>query len=250
VPNELYRGRYQEADMTYGNPYTMFNRRKDNWSLITDLNLIRNNIINGVDINDDVANNEYSIFYKDIYIYDTTTNEPNNCSYDKQCDHPVWVKNNALVYLIGLRYARINGKDTFMQLTEADKEWFAWRAKEGLSNLNPRIISCYGGADCGKVTPKAFDLIQYLQAYDMLKTGGYLPPFDQDRSPNDCSPRNKLREFARNMYVESEDVINSFYGWKKNHGIICASALGMAAIVLNDAGVETSYAYELKSIKI
>jgi hypothetical protein len=30
-------------------------------------------------------------------------------------------------------------------------------------------------------------------------------------------------------------------GWKKNHGIICASTLRLAAIVLNDSGVENSY---------
>jgi len=29
VPEEMLRGRYQEADMTYGNPYTMFVRGYD-----------------------------------------------------------------------------------------------------------------------------------------------------------------------------------------------------------------------------
>jgi hypothetical protein len=34
VPEEMFRGRYTEADMTYGNPYTMFNRHDyNNWSL-------------------------------------------------------------------------------------------------------------------------------------------------------------------------------------------------------------------------
>jgi D-aminopeptidase len=38
------------------------------------------------------------------------------------------------------------------------------------------------------------------------------------------------------MYKYSDAIINSTNGWKKNSGIICASAIGMAAIVLNDAG--------------
>lgn len=58
----------------------------------------------------------------------------------------------------------------------------------------------------------------------------------RDVTDKDCAPRNKLREFARNLYIESEDVLNSFTGGKKNHGIICASVLGTVAIVLNLAG--------------
>ena len=57
----------------------------------------------------------------------------------------------------------------------------------------------------------------------------------------DCSPRNKLRQFARNLYLQSNSIINSTSGWKKNHGIASASALLMAAQVLNDAGTETNY---------
>jgi len=36
---------------------------------------------------------------------------------------------------------------------------------------------------------------------------------------------------------------------EKNHGIICASALGMAAVVLNDAGTETNFYWCLGGIK-
>jgi len=78
----------------------------------------------------------------------------------------------------------------------------------GLTNLNPGIIPCYQGSDCGKISQKAFDLIQYLESYDFLKGAGYI---GDDRNLGIYSPRNKLREFARNRYVQSEDVINSFY---------------------------------------
>jgi hypothetical protein len=41
--------------------------------------------------------------------------------------------------------------------------------------------------------------------------------------------------------IGSWGTVNHPSGWKKNHGIIAASAIGMAAIVLNDAGVETNF---------
>lgn len=119
-------------------------------------------------------------------------------------------------------------KDTFEVINyKPDIDYFVNNAINGLSDLNPEIISCYGGGDCAEVHLKAFDLMQYLQAYDMLKTTGDI---GQDYNLNDCSARNKLRKFARNLYTESDNVINSHTGWKRNHGIICASALGMAAI--------------------
>ncbi len=207
VPEEMFRGRYTEADMTYGNPYTMFNRRKDNWSLSNDTSKLIQYIINGVDGVTGDANNDYSIIYKNLYKYDTKTSEPGICPEDEDCDHPKWVKNQAIVYLIGLRYSRTNNRDTFTRMTQYDRNQFAERAKNGLVNLNPNIISCYFGEDCGKVHKKAFDLIQYLQAYDLLKTGGYIAPNDGDRNGLDCSPRSKLREFSRNMYIQAEDVI-------------------------------------------
>ncbi|MFZ4797404.1 MAG: T9SS type A sorting domain-containing protein [Bacteroidia bacterium] len=240
VPEEMFRGRYKESSMTYGNPYTMFNRRRDNWSLSGDIEKIRNEIIKGVNKKGD-ANTDYSIIYRDLYTYDTTTNQPSPCFENTECPHSKWTKNQAVIYIIGLRYSRISNRDTFTLLSNSDKNQFGARASNGLSNLNPHVISCWGGDDCGKVHLKAYELIQYLEAYDLLKSGGYLPDTDKDRNGLDCSPRSKLREFSRNLYIQSEDILNSFYGWKKNHGIICGSALCMAAIVLNDAGVEKSW---------
>jgi hypothetical protein len=46
------------------------------------------------------------------------------------------------------------------------------KATAGLRNLNPNVIGCGGWGDCGIIHEKAFDLIQYLQAYDMQKTKG------------------------------------------------------------------------------
>ncbi|NDC30560.1 MAG: hypothetical protein EBZ58_06410, partial [Bacteroidetes bacterium] len=237
APKELFRKRLKDKEVgfRYGNPYTMFNRQNyENWDLETTLNKVKNNIISDI-------NGGYANLYKDIWNYANNA-EPNKCAYDVHCAHPQWVKSNAIVYLLGLKYDnQTYSKDTFLTMTSNTKDSFFNKAHQGLRNLNPRIIGCSGFGDCGKVREKAIDLVYYLQAYDLLKAGGGLPSSDQDKNGNKCTARNKLREFARNLYKQSDDIINSWTGWKKNHGIICASALGMAAIVLNDAGTETNF---------
>ncbi len=75
-------------------------------------------------------------------------------------------------------------KDTFEMIdNQSEINYFVNNAIDGLSDLNPEIISCYGGGDCAEVHLKAFDLMQYLQAYDMLKTTGDI---SQDYNLNDC----------------------------------------------------------------
>lgn len=143
IPDEMYRGRYQEADMRYGNPYTMFNKNRVGWTLATEILNIRNKLNLGRKDNNGEFVDEYSIIYKNLYTYDTSTTEPGKCPSDANCDHSKWVKNQAVVYIIGLRYQKINGRDTFTLLTEDERYVFADRARTGLSNLNPLM-----GAGC------------------------------------------------------------------------------------------------------
>jgi hypothetical protein len=100
--------------------------------------------------------------------------------------------------------------------------------------MNYKIPPCYGLNDnCKNVRQQAKRLIGYLQSYDMLKTAGALP--NDIKCLNNC-PRERLREYTSELYQASSRIINSNMGWKKNHGIICANALGMASIVLGHAG--------------
>jgi len=240
APKELFRKRLKdkESGFRYGNPYTMF-ARKEGFDLPIALNQIRENIVKITPI---LKTNlyDYSRLYKDIW-ENANYVEPSKCGYDNHCAHPLWVKSNAIIYLVGLGYKEVNDVAYFWKMSQDSVDIFFNRAHLGLRNLNPRIIGCSGGGDCGKVREKAFDLVYYLQAYDLLKAGGGLPNGDIDKNGGQCTARNKLREFARNLYKQSDDIINSWSGWKKNHGIICASALGMSAVVLNDAGTETNF---------
>jgi hypothetical protein len=249
-PEELFRKRVKEQGMRYGNPYTMF-VRDDNFNKDTSLDQIRKNINNYKIVNRKFFIYSYADLYKGIY-KSAIAAEPNRCpelQVEEDCMHPAWVKNNAIVYLLELKYDTTDqGKDTLKPLSLSDKNWFFDRANQGLRNLNPSVATCNWGASygCKKVRNKAIQLVYYLQAYDLLKAGNGIAAYDGDRnhSDGDCSPRNKLRKYTRDIYKYSEGdlgITEHAIGWKKNHGIAAASAILMAAQVLNDAGTETNY---------
>jgi hypothetical protein len=109
-------------------------------------------------------------------------------------------------------------------------------------------------SDNGHLQYQGKSLIMWLQAYDYLKSTSEIPILrntnrgwynnDSDRNNGECSPRNKLRKTAKEFYWNSwgiTGVITSRTGWKKNHGLMASGVLGMASVVLNDAGVETNY---------
>lgn len=237
VPKELTWNRYHEFGEVDRHPFTMFNKDEPNWSLENEINKIRSRIIkspvarnhpsdsNGrFQVTDPVA-----LYYRDCYHYLSINPEPGICNKEGNCEHAMWVKRNAFIALIGLKYFVYAGvRDSFSILPDSARTEYARKAENGLKNLNPRVSNCDFGFDCSEVHTKAFDLMQYLQAYDMLKATGDI---GQDYNLNDCNPRNKLRQFAANMYRNADPIINSSSGWKKNHGIICASVLGMAAIL-------------------
>lgn len=146
--------------------------------------------------------------------------------------HADYVKCNAFLYLLRIKYQiNANNKGEFVILAENDplvSEW-ANKAYSGLANMCP--IENQNEVELNDLRNKAIELVKYLNAYDMLKTGGWIVEgADKKWNKDLCLPRNKLRVFAASLYRRSDGIINSTSGWKKNHGIICASALGMAAI--------------------
>jgi hypothetical protein len=235
VPDELYRKRYKEADMWYGNPYTMFNKRTPGWNFIEAVKQIKLKVVS------DKGTGSYNDAYHQIYDK-AVLGAPPHCNYDqKECEHPLWVKANAIVYILGVKETVSGSGAPLVDLSPTEKTEYKTRVFEGLRNLNPKLPDCWGGEACDPIMERAFNLIQYLEAYDIMKGAGeFGGTGDGDRNEGDCSPRNKLREFARTLYIEGEDIINNRTGWKKNQGVICGSALVMAGIVLNDAGVETN----------
>jgi hypothetical protein len=245
---ELTRNRLKdhEPGFRYGGPYTMFNRTTPGWSF----DAIRLKIMDRIKLRTAVRDSFLSPItkmYRAIVAHANQASPP-LCEYDqKECQHPKWVKNNAIAFFIGLKDSLDPAlKVHLIPMTDSERIGYFLKAQTGLRNLNFEVISCWGGPDCGIIRQKAMQLASYLQTYDLLKSYGehwgvsIAPDYirGDDRNKGTCSPRNKLRELTKNVYLQSDNVINSSNGWKRNHGIICASVLGLAAIVLNDAGAE------------
>jgi hypothetical protein len=192
-----------------------------------------------------------------------------------------WAKCNAFVFVIGL-----DANNSFVPLAPSSPQRLQFRenAKEAFKNMNCRVYgkdlqnimhnfvftwplvpmsaAIFSAIDAtDKLQGRERELMMYCEAYDWLKASAHdselvannveaYPAYDGDRSETDCTARNNLRLFARNFYITANGVlgpIESPTGWKKNHGIMAASAIGMAALVLNDAGVERNFVKALFS---
>ena len=293
--DELFRKRHTVQGMTYGHPYTTFDRHNENYiNLQHAINNIRQNIIKDFD---PIKPGPIFIAYQSIYNNAISGRPADNGLSFTSSDGSVtksnmaaWAKDNAFVFLIGL-----DSIGQYMDTTiyngasasAAKRNAFRDRAKdEAFSHLTDDIE--HNNAGWGWVAGAAFltghsigaalalynltneqlylnklqfcsrSLILWLQTYDLLKAAYEIRdeldkiapnryPWgfaDADRNGLDCSQRNKLRRLTRELYVRSNGILgitDHAFGWKKNHGIAAASAVLMAAQVLNDAGTETNY---------
>lgn len=255
---ELLRKRHTISGMTYGHPYTMFDRH-NKLNLDSMISNIRRRITNEYNPKIDSAGPVY-IAYSKIY---------NNAKLNMPLDNGIingtdksalayWAKNNAFVFLVGVDG---NGKLLDSLAYTASRDSFRDRAKDAFNYLigkvephAPLSISI-SNSDDTNLQHYSRSLIYWLQAYDLLKAAYEVSELrnsnrnpwgfgDADRNTDgDCGVRRKLRDYARNVYTRSKDfdgIVEHATGWKKNHGIACASSLLMAAQVLNDAGTETN----------
>lgn len=246
-PDELYRGRLKVEGMSYGNPYTLMDRR-----IFSDPNdgykAIRTTLMD--DKNDVLRIDLYKVCY-DFALQPMPSSGGNwERDYSRLA---IWAKFNAFVFVIG-----IDPYNAFQSLDVTDpsgskRDSFALRTLQAFNHMDYRCPSPPLDGFEGPVDNLQFrcrELQYYLEAYDWLKGANAdpdlagrcpLPPYDEDRNSGYCSPRYRLRLFARNFYIAAKGIlgpIESPTGWKRNHGIMSASAIGMAGIVLNDAGVE------------
>jgi hypothetical protein len=270
--DELFRKRHKIANMTYGHPYTTFDRH-NKLSFEQTIQNIREKIIS-----ENISNNEGPVFRAYQAIYTSATNPmptDNGMEGNESISQlAIYAKNCAFVFLIGLDG---NGNPLDAPNNTAARDAFKSKALNAFENLDGVIdnevseltylIPVYGLGVAAynqimretelysKMQGYTRSLITWLQAYDLLKAAFEVSELrnagrnpwgfgDKDRNTGDCSPRNKLRKYTRDIYKFSEGftgIVEHAAGWKKNHGIAAASALLMAAQVLNDAGVETNY---------
>jgi len=122
-PMELNRKHLQENGMRNGNPYTMF-VKDDNFNIGNVLFDVRKNIKAGEPTHLEEFKNDYAKLYKEIWETVKTVNgiqEPSKCpelEEDQSCMHPAWVKNNAVIYIVGLKYSvDLSGKGRWDGMT-------------------------------------------------------------------------------------------------------------------------------------
>jgi hypothetical protein len=268
---ELLRDRYIVEDGNYGHPYTLFDKNSN--SLLLNLENIRNRI--NIE-NSPVPQNRGPIFLAYQKVYDNALSpRPTDDGMPNTGISGLarWAKSNAFVMLVGL-----NGNGDSLSL--AGRDSFKNRVLEAFENMTGEIghernlllrvhadlirIILEPTEENVQLLKDEFELkntyqfhtrshILWLEAYDLLKASAALPElnsikyynnYDSDANIGKSSPRNKLRYQTKELYQESKGLFGMathIWGWKKNHGIACASALLLAAQVLNDAGVEKDF---------
>jgi hypothetical protein len=103
-----------------------------------------------------------------------------------------------------------------------------------LESLNPNVEAFATWAGTTPYTEwqwRSKELIDYLIAYDLLRGAGETPA-------SLAASQARLQEFAGNLYRQATTPFLgfTFYGTiKNNHTLMTAAALGMAAVVLNEA---------------
>jgi hypothetical protein len=225
TPEELVRNRLTDDNQIYGHPYTMFNKRYPNFNLDSELINIRSEIKKESDLN----TGPILIAYRAILDL-ADDPRPADVTSDETADYSklaVWAKYNAFVLLIGLNAT--GGK--------VDRNEFVARVEDGFEHMDYEAAD-----DLGDVINFANSAICWIQAYDLYKT--YLISTnpdnlssDFDRNRSDCGARDKMRMMAHILYKNGwGDIIgwgpvNHPSGWKKNHGVIAASAMAIYSVI-------------------
>jgi hypothetical protein len=140
-PDELFRKRLKdhEPGFRYGGPYTMFNTTPLGWSLVNTHYLIQNEILRGSPAKKDSLSNFAKLF---LGVLDHAKDEePGICAYDqKDCDHPIWVKNNSIAFFIGLKDSTDPAQRVHLiPMTSAERIYYYNRAQNGLRNINTYV---------------------------------------------------------------------------------------------------------------
>ncbi|MBC3541576.1 heparinase II/III family protein [Rufibacter sp. H-1] len=168
--------------------------------------------------------------YSGVYSNVTGSATTNNTSSNDRRARAAFAKNAAFVALLN----RKPSGGTVLQLSETERAAFVSKSKKLLEGINTavEVYASFSGGTYTEWQWRSKELIDYMVAYDLLRGAG--EPVDSL-----ITARAKLQEFAGNLYKQSITPFwgTTFYGTiKNNHTLMTASALGLAAVVLNDVG--------------
>jgi hypothetical protein len=141
----------------------------------------------------------------------------------------------AFIYMIGLKYNVSTDKvDTLPSFGHPDREIYAEVAHSILNFIPfPRRAkgNYFNGIDNQR--RRSFELLNYLQAYDYLKTAKCV--LQNSNVPNDVGIRELLMEFTFQLHAASNNW-NQSYSRNNNLSLIAASAVGTAAVIFHAEG--------------
>jgi hypothetical protein len=139
-------------------------------------------------------------------------------------------KEAAFAVLMDRKYE--NG--TISPMTAADRDSLIRKSRGLLENMNTNVGFQQGWVFYQEWQNTSKELTSYLIAYDLLRGAGVSPA-------RLVSSRDSLIHFTANLYHRAMDTYTililqfKFFNFQfNNHSIMTASALGLAAIVLND----------------
>ncbi|WP_139922881.1 heparinase II/III family protein [Hymenobacter sp. DG01] len=152
-----------------------------------------------------------------------------NTTADERRSRATFAKNAAFVLLMD----RKPTGSTLTALPAPERALYQQQAIEALESLNPAVepFASFSGTTYTEWQWRSKELIDYLIAYDLLRGAGVAEPAL-------LKSRTNLQQFAGNLYRESNRAFLGVYFFrqiKNNHTLMTAAALGMAAVVLNDA---------------
>jgi hypothetical protein len=142
-----------------------------------------------------------------------------------------WAKNAAFVVLLSQQPATGSG---LTGLSDAQRSASVSGTRSLLENLNPSVevfATWTGTTPYTEWQWRSKELIDYLIAYDLLRGAG-------ESAASLRASQLKLQVFAGNLYRQATTPLLwvTFFGTiKNNHTLMTSAALGMAAVVLNDA---------------
>ncbi|GAB2781113.1 hypothetical protein HNQ93_001268 [Hymenobacter luteus] len=152
-----------------------------------------------------------------------------NATADERRGRATFAKNTAFVLLMDRKPIGAS----LIPLPGPERALYQQQAVGALESLNPAVeaFASFSGTTYTEWQWRSKELIDYLIAYDLLRGAGVTEAELQ-------VGKTKLQQFAGNLYRESNRPFLGVYFFrqvKNNHTLMTAAALGMAAVVLNDA---------------
>lgn len=187
------------------------------------------------------SNSKTKSLYAELYL-DAKNTTSISCEEIGVCKNAARAKNAAFVYLLGVdeNGLPLDGVD------DPGRDFFRQRAIYYLKNIDTYDgkfpVFDFGRFSYNKQQYRSKEIIEYLSAYDLLRTGrAHLGLTFSDNDEGII--RNKLVVATRTLYHRSKDLFSTLETYS-NYSLMTCAALGMAACILHD---KTTYLWEVNS---